>query len=107
MDSPSFTDSAESPSLDDSADTSLLTVRDALPSDDRRNKKSYVNRWHYRIVYKEIAVPYADLRNSKDMALVLEHVVKCESAPQMDESITNIELYYSSSSNPQSRMGPP
>lgn len=40
------------------------------------NKKIYVNRWHYRIAYKEVATPYKDLRNLKDMALVLEHVIQ-------------------------------
>ena len=35
----------------------------------------YVDRWHYRIVYEEVAIPFYKLDNINDMILVLEHSV--------------------------------
>lgn len=35
-----------------------------------------IYRFHYRIVYEEVAIPYYKLRNLKDMMLVLEHSIK-------------------------------
>ena len=87
-DSPSSIDSAEASSSDDSADTSLLTVREFLQSDENRNRKRYVNRWHYRIVYKQVAIPYDELRNLKDMSLVLEHAIQGGSISQRDIRIS-------------------
>ena len=72
-DMPFLDKSIESLSSDD------LVVREVLPFDDTANRKSYVHRWHYRIVYKQFAIPYEDLRNLKDMTLVLEHTVQGES----------------------------
>ena len=43
------------------------------------DRRIYVHRWHYRIVYQEYAVPYNKLRNLDDMLLVLECAVKGES----------------------------
>ena len=34
------------------------------------------HRYHHRIVYKEVAIPYTRLCNLKDMVLVLEHCVE-------------------------------
>ena len=79
---------SETPSLDKSAESSPsndLVVRGVLPSDDTANRKSYVHRWHYRIVYKQVAIPYEDLRNLKDMILVLEHTARGESLFQMND----------------------
>ena len=76
------------PSLDKSAESSPsddLVVRGVLPFDDTANRKSYVHRWHYRIVYKQLAIPYEDLRNLKDMILVLEHTAQGESLFQMND----------------------
>ena len=43
------------------------------------NKEVYINRWHYRIAYKEVAIPYKKLRSLKDMALVIEHAIQGKS----------------------------
>ena len=43
------------------------------------NKEVYINRWHYRIAYKEVAIPYKNLRSLKDMALVIEHAIQGKS----------------------------
>ena len=40
------------------------------------NKEVYINRWHYRIAYKEVAIPYKNLRSLKDMALVIDHAIQ-------------------------------
>ena len=44
----------------------------------KENKKLYDHRWHHRIVYKEVAIPYVNLRNLRDMYLVLEHAIQGE-----------------------------
>ena len=77
--SSSLNDNTDSPSSNNSEDASPLVVKEALPFEDNANRKSYVHRWHYRIVYKQFAIPYEDLRNLKDMTLVLEHTVQGES----------------------------
>ena len=77
----SLNSGSDMPFLDKSAESSPsndLVVRGVLPFDDTANRKSYVHRWHYRIVYKQLAIPYEDLRNLKDMILVLEHTAQGE-----------------------------
>ena len=43
------------------------------------DKETYINRWHYRIAYKEVAIPYKNLRSLKDMALVIDHAIQGKS----------------------------
>ena len=38
--------------------------------------KAYLHRWHYRIVYKEVAIPYRKLSDLRDMSLVVEHSIE-------------------------------
>ena len=86
----SLNSGSDMPFLDKSTKSSSsndLVVREALPFDDTANRKSYVNRWHYRIVYKQVATPYEDLRSLKDMALILEHTIQGESVSQSNDQL--------------------
>ena len=51
------------------------------------NKEVYINRWHYRIAYKEVAIPYKNLRSLKDMALVIEHAIQGKSVSSMNDQM--------------------
>ena len=51
------------------------------------DKETYINRWHYRIAYKEVAIPYNDLRSLKDMALVIEHAIQGKSVSSMNDQM--------------------
>ena len=50
--------------------------REAVKRMDANRLSEFVYRWHYRIVYKEYAVPFYELRTVDDMLLVLEHSVE-------------------------------
>ena len=51
-------------------------TREAVKRMDANHLSEYVYRWHQRIVYKEFAVPFYELRKVDDMLLVLEHSVE-------------------------------
>ena len=42
---------------------------------EKNRRSQYYHRYHYRIVYKEVAVPYYKLRNTRDMYTVLIDVL--------------------------------
>ena len=44
----------------------------------RNQRTKYYHRHHYRIAYKEVAVPYCKLRNTDDMMTVMIDAVKSE-----------------------------
>ena len=44
----------------------------------RNQRTKYYHRHHYRIAYKEVAVPYCKLRNTDDMITVIIDAVKSE-----------------------------
>ena len=51
-------------------------TREAVKRMDANRLRTYVYRWHHRIVYKEFAVPVYKLRKVDNMLLVLEHSVE-------------------------------
>ena len=44
----------------------------------RNTRTKYYHRYHYRIAYKEVAIPYNKLRNTDDMMTVIIDAVKSE-----------------------------
>ena len=42
----------------------------------RNEMDIYYHRYHHRVVYKEVAIPYSRLSNLKDMVIVLEHSIE-------------------------------
>ena len=96
MESLSLNSGSDMPFLDksiESLSSDDLVVREVLPFDDTANRKSYVHRWHYRIVYKQLAIPYKNLRNLKDMSLLLEQTVQGESLFQTNGQILILNYF--------------
>ena len=60
--------------------------------DNRRT--AHHHRWHYRIVYKEYAIPYDKLDNLDDMLLVLECAVKGECGLVQVSSVPELSQFY-------------
>ena len=60
---------------------------DCRPEMMNNKREVYINRWHYRIAYKEVAIPYNDLRSLKDMALVIEHAIQGKSVSSMNDQM--------------------
>ena len=44
----------------------------------RNTRTKYYHRYHYRIVYKEVAIPYYKIRNTDDMITVIIDAVRSE-----------------------------
>ena len=61
--------------------TSKFPVREMLKALRANQSTGHVFRWHYRIVYGELAQPYYELRNYKDILLVLGDSIKGRCLP--------------------------
>ena len=44
----------------------------------RNTRTKYYHRYHYRIAYKEVAIPYYKIRNTDDMMTVIIDAVESE-----------------------------
>ena len=60
------------------SDELVVEFRELVEILKQNQRTDYYHRRHHRIVYNEVAIPYDNLRNTKDMYIVLVDVLKGE-----------------------------